>query len=113
MSLIRLAAIDASAGFVMGSFCVDDRWPDDASICIAAHHIMRECDSSRGWAIEEWIPCGQLAINATLHLYNVDMDCVIDDGTDGDTIARVCDPSRYVGSVRHDPLKEDNEWKLW
>lgn len=86
----RIAAIDANSGFVWGVTHAE-------TIAQAAVAILTDADASREYTVEV---CNRRDADATLHLYVVADDLVIEDGQDSDTISAV-EASTYLGSVRH------------
>lgn len=86
----RIAAIDANSGFVWGDTVAE-------TIAQAAVAILTDADGSREYAVEV---CSRHAADASLHLYVVADDLVIEDGQDAATIAAV-EASTYLGSVRN------------
>ena len=90
---IRIAAIDRHSGYVWG---VTTGTADD--LCSAAVAILTESDASVDWVATE---TSQRDAEASLHLYEVPADLVIEDGQDAGTIAAV-EAGTYLGTVRSD-----------
>lgn len=88
--MTRIAAIDRNSGYVWG--VVDAA----ASVTGAALAILTDADSSREYSIET---CPRSAIDASLDLYQIADDVVIEDGQDAATIAAV-EAGQYLATVR-------------
>lgn len=88
---IRIAAIDQHSGYVWGA---TTGTADD--VCAAAVAILAASDSSVDWVATETDPGDA---EASLHLYEIPADLVIEDGQDRATIDAV-EAGTYLGTVR-------------
>lgn len=104
---IRIAAIDATTGYVWGESCITrdlaDRASDLTLMQGAATQILQEADGSRRYESDWFEECSQRDAAALLHLYEIaDDEFELTDGQDKEQIAHVED-GRYIGSVRYVP----------
>ena len=104
----RYAAIEANSGYVWGAVDVEETGTVYDDALIAAARVIAHADASLGIVRPtNFCHVALRDASAMYYMYRIEASCVVEDGTDSETIAAV-ELSPFVGAVAWCDRTTDN-----